>query len=252
MPIALDIDRLVHSLQVEEDGTSGRKMVVIKMQGVVSAEQILFGKATLYSTVFHHHKVRAAECLFKAIIERMFESGVGIDGQPFEDPADMLRFVDSDFTKWIARPPDQAMNLDERTRRLLDLLARRDLPVRILRIRDGSLEGQSLQEIFRYRDPSPSEAGLVHAELLELRKEIAGKVSDKTGDPSVCEDEIWIDLPRTPQGGNGTLIDESGQLVELSSVYPTHQWVEYYKLHRYVGYVLGPRRHRGRGQKGNR
>ena len=113
VPIALDIDRLVHSLLVEEDGTSGRKMVVIKMQGVVSAEQILFGKATLYSTVFHHHKVRAAECLFKAIIERMFESGVGIDGQPFEDPADMLRFVDSDFTKWIARAPDPAMNLDE-------------------------------------------------------------------------------------------------------------------------------------------
>ncbi len=117
VPIALDIDRLVHSLQLWPDSTSDRKMVAIKMQGVVSAEQILFGKATLYSTVFHHHKVRAAECLFKAITERMFERGVGIDGGPFEDPVDMLRFVDADFTKWIARPPDPAMDLDERTRR---------------------------------------------------------------------------------------------------------------------------------------
>ena len=244
VPIALDIDRLVHSLQVCPDSTSDKKMVAIKMQGVVSAEQILFGKATLYSTVFHHHKVRAAECLFKAIIERMFERRVGIDGRPFEDPVDMLRHVDSDFTKWIARSPDPAMNLDERTRRLLDLLARRDLPVRVLRIRGRSLEGPNLQEIFRYRDPSPSEAGTVHAELLELRKEIADKVRERTGDPSVYEDEIWIDLPRTPKEGDGTLIDESGSLVKLSSVYPTHQWVKYYKLHRYVGYVLGPRRHK--------
>ena len=112
------------------------------------------------------------------------------------------------------------------------------------RIQDGSLKGSDLQEVFRYRDPSPAEAGLVHAELLELRKEIAARVREKTSDPAVCEDEIWIDLPRTPQGGNGTLINESGDLVELSSVYPAHQWVEYYKLHRYVGYVLGPRRHR--------
>ena len=238
VPIALDIDRLVHSLQLWPDSTSDRKMVAIKMQGVVSAEQILFGKATLYSTVFHHHKVRAAECLFKAITERMFERGVGIDGGPFEDPVDMLRFVDADFTKWIARPPDPAMDLDERTRRLLDLLARRDLPVRVLRIRNGSLDGPSLQEIFRYRNPSRSEAGRVHAELFELRKEIASKVSETTGDPSVCEDEIWIDLPRTPEEGKGTLIDESDRLVELSSVYPTAQWVEYYKLHRYVGYVF--------------
>ena len=89
VPIALDIDRLVHSLQLCRNGNSDEKIVAIKMQGVVSAEQILFGKATLYSTVFHHHKVRAAECLFKAITERMYRTGVGIDGQSFEDPADI-------------------------------------------------------------------------------------------------------------------------------------------------------------------
>ena len=56
VPIALDVDRLVHSLRVKQDSDDpSRKLVAIKMQGVVSAEQILFGKATLYSTVFHHH-----------------------------------------------------------------------------------------------------------------------------------------------------------------------------------------------------
>ena len=244
VPIALDVDRLVHSLQAKRDGDSDRKLVAIKMQGVVSAEQILFGKATLYSTVFHHHKVRAAECLFKAITERMFETGVGIDGLPFEDPADMLRLVDSDFTRWIARAPDPDLIRDERTRHLLDLLARRDLPVRIHRISTQALEGPSLQELFRYRDPSPSDAWLVHEELLDLRKAIAARVREMTDDPTVYEDEIWIDLPPAPKAGYGTLIDRTGELMELSDIFPTHQWVEYYKMHRYVGYVLGPRRHR--------
>ena len=244
VPIALDVDRLVHSLRVTRDEASARELVAIKMQGVVSAEQILFGKATLYSTVFHHHKVRAAECLFKAVTERMFETGVGIDGQSFEDPADMLRFVDADFTKWIVRAPDPAKIRDQRTRRLLELLARRDLPVRILELSARSLEGPGLQELFRYRDPIFSEAGHVHAELLELRKKIAAQARAMTSDP-VYEDEIWIDLPSTPQEGNGTLIHPSGKLMELAEVFPTRQWVEYYKLHRYVGYVLGPRGHRG-------
>ena len=214
------------------------------MQGVVSAEQILFGKATLYSTVFHHHKVRAAECLFKAITERMFETSTGIDGGPFEDPSDMLRLVDADFTKWVTREPDPDVVTDDRTRHLLGLLGRRELPVRIYKISARTIEGSSLQELFRYRDPSPDTTGSAYAGLLEIRKAIAGRVRDTTGDPTVYEDEVWIDLPRRPDLGYGTLIDRDDQLVELSDVFPTHQWVEYYKQHRYVGYVLGPRRHK--------
>lgn len=47
-----------------------------------------------------------------------------------------------------------------------------------------------------------------------------------------------------PKKVRAPLIDENGHVVELSSVYPTAEWVKYYKLHRYVGYVLGPRRHK--------
>jgi HD superfamily phosphohydrolase len=241
VPIALDFDRLVHSLQMRSE--QDLKEVAINIRGVVAAEQILFGKATLFSTVYHHHKVRAADCLFKAITERMFESGLGIDGDPFEDPVDMLRFVDSDFTKWIARKPNQDEIRDNRLRHLLNLLARRDLPVRVMEISTRSLEDEGLQELFRFRDPKPEEANRVYAQVLELRKAIAKEVRNKTGDTTLYEDEVWIDLPRVPDLGDGTLIDKSGDLKNLAEVFPTKQWVDYYKLHRYSGYVLGPRRH---------
>ena len=38
-------------------------------------------------------------------------------------------------------------------------------------------------------------------------------------------------------------IDGSDRLRSLSEVFPTGRWVDYYKQHRYSGYVLGPRRH---------
>ncbi len=241
VPIALDFDRLMHSLQVRSEHEL--KEVAINIRGVVAAEQILFGKATLFSTVYHHHKVRAADCLFKAITERMFKTGLGIDGGPFEDPVDMLRFVDSDFTKWIVRKPSRDEIRDDRLRHLLHLLARRDLPVRVMEISTRSLEDEGLQELFRFRDPKPEEAYRVYEQVLELRKAIAKEVRSKTGDTTLHEDEVWVDLPRVPDLGDGTLIDKSGDLKNLAEVFPTKQWVDYYKLHRYSGYVLGPRRH---------
>lgn len=240
----MDFDRLVHSLEVKRNRELSEDVVAINIRGVVSAEQILFGKATLYSTVYHHHKVRAADCLFKAITERMFHTGRGIDGAGFEDPADMLRFVDSDFTRWVARKPSSAQVTDQRLRHVLDLLARRELPVRILEISTHSVEDEGLQELFRFRNPDPADASEVHRELFGLRKAIAAKVREETGDMTLYEDEVWIDLPHTPKLGDGTLIDRSERLRSLSEVFPTGRWVDYYKQHRYSGYVLGPRRHR--------
>lgn len=208
------------------------------------------------------HEVIGALLLTTRAAKRFFDRmndhyGTGLDperigniitgngtGSPFEDPVDMLRFADADFTKWTVSLPDEELVSDGRLRHLLRLLARRELPVRVREISPRSLEGPCLEEMFRYRDPTHSDAGLVYEELLELRSAIARQVREATEDSTLYEDEIWIDLPRSPQLGDGTLIDNSRRLRNLSDVFPTRQWVEYYKQHRYVGYIFGPRRHR--------
>lgn len=117
VPIAVDVDRLIHSMSIGRmtSKSTGRseQTLGIKIQGVTSAEQILFGKATLTATVYHHHKVRAADCLFKAIADRMFATQTDPYGREFKDPVDMLRLVDSDFTRWIAQNHSSSPNLDE-------------------------------------------------------------------------------------------------------------------------------------------
>lgn len=242
IPIALDVDRLIHSLEAKTDQDSGKAEVAIKAQGVVSAEQIIFGKAVLYSTVYHHHKVWAADCVFKAAIERMFATGKGIYNDSIKDPADMLHYMDSDFTRWVTRRPQSVT--DRRLALALERIAKRDLPVRILDLSSHTIDDVGLSELFRYRNPDPDRANEAYKQLLELRQEIADEVRQTTKDDTLFEDEIWIDLPRTPQLGDGAIIGRDGRLMKLSDLFPTRQWVDYYKLHRYVGYLFGPRRHR--------
>lgn len=241
IPIALDFDRLVHSLDKHDDPQSSRQELAIRMQGIVPAEHILFGKATLYSTVYHHHKVRAADCLFKGIIERILELKEGFNDRSFSDPADMLYFVDSDFTKWIQYQP----NIEDKVlSHLLKKLSRRELPVRILQISNHTVEEGSLQNLLRYRECELSEANQEYNYIKSLRTKITKLVKSKFQVSDIDKSEVWIDLPHSPSLGDGTVITENGDLKQLSAVFPTKQWVEFYKMHKYVGYVIGPRRHK--------
>lgn len=234
VPIALDFERLLHSLEVHNN------KLAVRIRGVVSAEQILFGKATLYSTVYHHHKVRAADCLFKGIVERMFEIGQNFDGRTLENPADILRFIDADFTKWPHNLHQHDRSLDH----LLKLLSRRELPIRILELSTRTTEGPGLQELFRFRNFGLSEAYRAYRELYKIRQRIFSIIQSEVPSKDINMGEIWIDLPRTPKLGDGTFITEKKELKQISKVFPTNQWVYYYKLHRYVGYVFGPRRYK--------
>lgn len=235
VPIALDFERLLHSFEVKKGE------LAVRIRGVASAEQILFGKATLYSTVYHHHKVRAADCLYKGIVERIFETGQKLNGHTLDDPADMLHFIDSDFTQWLNRDLNC---LDKSLGHLLKLLSRRELPIRILEISSRTAKEEGLQELFRFRTQDISEAHVVYNKLYKIRQDIISIVQSKIQQDDIDKGEVWIDLPPAPNQGEGTFITETGNLKQLSEVYPTGQWVEYYKLHRYVGYVFGPRRHK--------
>ena len=214
--------------------------MAVRIRGVVSAEQILFGKATLYSTVYHHHKVRAADCLFKGIVERMFEMGHNFNGRTLENPADMLRFIDADFTKWPLKLHKHDQSLDH----LLKLLSRRELPIRILELSTRAVEEQNLERLFRFRNPESSDTHIAYNELYKIRQKILSVIQSKFNNRDIDIGEIWIDLPRTPKLGEGTFITEKNELKQISKVFPTSQWVDYYKLHRYVGYVFGPRRYK--------
>ena len=43
----------------------------MRASGISILEQILFNRMLLYTAIYHHHKVRALECMVKAVFEQI-------------------------------------------------------------------------------------------------------------------------------------------------------------------------------------
>src|SRR5690606_35456183 len=85
--------------------TGGEKTqtLVVSMGGYYALQQLLFAKATLFATLYHHHKVRACDCMIKACYEEFrrkdkpFKMSPGFSGIALKSAADFLFLTDSDF-----------------------------------------------------------------------------------------------------------------------------------------------------------
>lgn len=78
LPLHIDLERLWFSVNVTT-GDFGRgrieKHLTIKRSSVAVLEQIVFAKMILFMNFYHHQKIRAVECLYKAIIEYIQNNG---------------------------------------------------------------------------------------------------------------------------------------------------------------------------------
>ena len=78
--LALDIERLHHCLElVEQERTIGQSagtktnILIANRGGFTAIQQLLFARATLFSSVYHHHKVRSCDCMVKGCFEHFRE-----------------------------------------------------------------------------------------------------------------------------------------------------------------------------------
>ena len=62
--VELDTERILHSIAIRDQPT-GSRILVVRRPGVPHVEQILFGRTMLFSSIYHHHKVRAVECMVR-------------------------------------------------------------------------------------------------------------------------------------------------------------------------------------------
>ena len=101
------------------------------------------------------------------------------------------------------------------------------------------------------RDAEPRDRNTAKKRIATLRADIAeranrlisnGTVSrDKV---AVYRDEIFVDFPPSPKlPTDGSIVQRDGTTKPLSQMYPIRQWVDYYKIHKYTAYVMGPSRH---------
>lgn len=73
--LGVNLERIYYAAGLVEDG--GPTMGLCSdISGAPALEQVLFDKMLLYAQVYHHHKVRAAGCMYRALFEIITDYGI--------------------------------------------------------------------------------------------------------------------------------------------------------------------------------
>lgn len=218
----IDIDRLAVSLDL---GTvSGTKPVLcIDLGGATILEQLLFNKMILFSSMYHHHKVRAS---FRQLV-RLFvtarDKRIKLGDEKLDNAVSFLRLDDyTAFSHALGHTKLKSLADDIRYRRLL----KRALVID----RNTLCTPASREKWIEYQ------ANL--DKISQLEKEIASKAG-------IEKEDVCIDFPPEPRIYKTALhsmvrVAPGRPLVPLDKLYPVGGWMAGYEQYRFRSYIFAP------------
>lgn len=229
----LDLDRLFYTLAlIEIDNKILKTMntrLTIDISGVTTLEEIVFDKMMLFTTVYNHQKVRAAEGLFNSIFEAIADENSGY----FNSAVDFLTVTDDNILG-LARHDDYN---NKESAKYAECLLKRTLPKRALVISNRTLEDDSQRKVWEiqklYRNPD---------KVLMLRKKIAEHAQQT--DPGITYKDIWLDVPKLPtfaEEGNQWPIKSEGSpngYLTLNQIFPVDQWCTSFSQNKWKAHVF--------------
>jgi len=217
----IDIDRLFYGLGIELDKKTEIPHICVDLEAVTPLEQLLFNKMLLFSSVYHHPKIRAALRNFINIFNLIRENDIPcLEGITFSKVVDFLKLDDYDFFNGLCKNSN-----------IIQLVS--NLKNRILFKRALVLCQDSLSTI-----TSQGYLSLI-GEKDDEQKKICGLISDE-----VHEDvhNIAIDFPDEPRfyktaiGSRVKITPE--KIIPLSNIYPTGGWVRGFSEYRYRVFIF--------------
>jgi HD superfamily phosphohydrolase len=249
LPLGIDLDRLWYSTEIHvirpgqlQGVAKPMRRLVMARSGVNSLEQIVACRMNLTSSLYHHHKVRACDCMFKAVLTYCIENGVELCGRKIESAADFLFMTDIDVLGEAGR------NADGTVRELIGNIVNRNLYKRALVISMNTFDRPD-------SETSPKEEtkhlNLVQklafttqdAEGSKKYRGLAEQIWELAGKPGRKE-EVWLDFPRKPklEDLSKTFVNIGRQndpdFKVLSEFIPMEQWAKQYVLNKWRGHVF--------------
>lgn len=212
--IAVDVDRLLHTIKVIF--TNAETELGVVSSGASILEQVLFAKTQLFSTLYHHHKVRAAHRLLLQLMESMAENSIRPRNLDLRDPASYIALDDYDFLSYKGSP-----HVDN----IIDKIKCRNLPMRALVLTYPCFMDHEDREKF---------SNLADEDFQKLEKDIAHALSLPFG-------SVIVDSPEKPRLlGTGQAVVElaPGTAVPLQELYPAGAWATAYAGYRQACYVF--------------
>lgn len=237
IPVGLDLDRLWASCDVSDE--EGNRVLTLHQASVAPLEQILFSKISLFSVVYQHPKVRAAEKMLQAVIEGVKNSGgksFGISGRELDlnCATDFLWLTDEGFfSEALRRKKDDSLH-----KSIHNIRYRRFL-VRALTISNDTKDDDCNEGYVQLRKLNQHGAETYKAKRQLAEDIIAAAHLKGTIDPL----DIWVDLPSDPSFGEAdrTFVrTASNNLRKVSDLFPIHYWSELYQKYKWRGHVFCP------------
>lgn len=247
LAIGYDLDRYFKTIDIHRitENDISHVRLGVPLAGVNSLEQMILSRMMMFSSLYHHQKARAAECMMLHLFFKVLE-GEALKGRlELNHPLDFLYYVDSDFLNVF--PGSNPFKKE--AGRLYTNLCQRNLMKRALIITRPFIKGIEESE----------ETSVNYMKLLsycknrngELREQLsteATKISRKLGMGSlkVSVNDIIIDIPKFPSMeetlGTTVPIDSSilgeEKDIEIDELFPIKRWAEGYNAVKWRGHVF--------------
>lgn len=225
LKMEVDIDRIAYTCFVDLRD-SHRRSLGIDISGAHNLEQILFNKVILFSSIYHHHKVRAALCMLKSIFEIIKDRNLQINNRSFDRAVDFLSIDDYDIMSSFANEPC--------LKEVVENIRNRQLLKRALVISRKTVKNPLAYESLIKLGDDPDM-------IMRLRELIVDEM-DQLG--SACSVyNLWIDLPEPPRlrEPSHTLVKLTEKnYVMLDKVFPADWWLNAYGETKWKGHVFCP------------
>ncbi len=239
--IVYDIDRFFYTIDTIMINDHKRLTVIIS--GTTALEQILISRMMMFSYIYHHHKVRAAEAMIKRLcFNIMHESDKNVEDYPFiklEHPIDFLQYTDETILNSLI---DYYQNCDKSKKIIKDLL-NRNLWIRAQMVSSFNIEEEDLNIEFKQIENDLYDESNIE-ELKRIKNMIIKKV--KKFDPSVDinEEDIWIDTPPPPtvdQETENLAIKKNRKIeqsIPLMDIVPLDHWITAYDINKWRAHIF--------------
>ncbi len=231
--LGIDLDRFLYCVWLDPQ-PNGPRQLKIMTSGATTVEQILFAKLLLYSSVYHHQKIRAAECAIRGIFEILNDHPDNpeyrIHGRKMNRAIDFLYVTEEDILSLDNKPEELKVYIQQ--------FLNRQLFKRALVIsEDTVIDAKNSPGYFEFKllAEKPDE-------LRELRRTLVESLNRK-----YSTYEIWIDLPETltfEDASRAVIQDKGGEPRQLAEyeggIFRVDEWLTAYGSNKWKGYVFCP------------
>jgi len=238
LKMEIDIDRIMYTVSIDTEKTSGRQGLAIDIGGAPFIEQILFNKMMLYTSLYHHHKVRTLECMYLSIFEACRDYNLEINGFSFDKATDFLSVTDMEILTLEGKPDE--------IKPFIENIRNRNLLKRALVISQGTIK----KDLRLSEENADKDIKMKYHDLLKLDpiriRQLRDLIVEEIG-RKITPYDIWIDLPDAPS------FKEPSQTVikitekdrdTLDNIFPIDNWLITYAENKWKGHVFCPPQYR--------